>query len=509
VYLVTSEQMQLFDKRTISTLCVPGIVLMEHAGRAVAEVVAARRPQRVVVCCGKGNNGGDGWIAARWLRHLGVPEVQVLSLVNLDALAGDARLAAEMARCSGVPYRVYDAQEGLPLADVYVDALLGTGSNRPITPDSRLGRWVAALNEASGWTVSVDVPSGIDASTGCVPGLAVRAQQTVCFAAQKLGTAISPGCEFAGEVQVADIGIAIADVDVEGRPLASWVTPEQVEQWLPLRGALSHKGTYGRVAVVVGQMQGAAVLAGLGAARAGCGLVVLVGSAPMSTPVPCEFVLRGVLADPISGADETALHQALADCAALVLGPGLGQAVIRWRQVIELYSGPVVVDADGLRLLDVSGEEGEQAENSGRMGQQEPVRCVLTPHPKECARLLGWTTESVQAHRLEAATTLAQRTHSVVVLKGYHSIICDPFGHVCVNPTGDASLATAGTGDVLAGIIGSLLAQGLSPFQAAAAGAWIHGRAGELAGQSVGRVSTMASDVVEHISRAIRLHFDR
>ncbi|WP_067930082.1 bifunctional ADP-dependent NAD(P)H-hydrate dehydratase/NAD(P)H-hydrate epimerase [Alicyclobacillus kakegawensis] len=504
MYLVTSEQMQLFDRRTISTLCVPGIVLMEHAGKAVAERAAATQPKRVVVLCGKGNNGGDGWVAARWLHHRGVA-VEVLTLAHPAELAGDARLAAQMALCAGVPQRPLTQLESppeggsadaaasgfrLPQADVYIDALLGTGSNRPVAPDSRIGRVIAALNQVDGWVLAVDVPSGVDASTGCVGGLVVRAHETITFAAQKLGTAVSPGCEYTGRVHVVDIGIRVEPGEETG-PLAAWVTETAIRDWLPARAPLSHKGTYGRVGVAIGRMQGAAVLAGLGAARGGAGLVALAGLDLPTLAVPPEFVVR-------AGAPD--LAAAVSDCQALVLGPGLGDALAPWRPVLDQFEGPVVVDADGLRLL------GSRPPAEG--APVEP-RWVLTPHPKECARLLGWTTADVQARRLAAATTLARQTGAVVLLKGYHSIIAHPDGRIAVNPTGDASLATAGTGDVLAGLIGGLLAQGLPPFAAAAAGAWIHGRAGELAGEAMGPASVMASDVIDNISRAIHLHFDR
>ncbi|WP_035452797.1 bifunctional ADP-dependent NAD(P)H-hydrate dehydratase/NAD(P)H-hydrate epimerase [Alicyclobacillus herbarius] len=533
MYLVTSEQMQLFDRRTISTLCVPGIVLMEHAGKAVAEHAASRGPQHVVVVCGKGNNGGDGWVAARWLRHVGV-SVEVVSLVPVSELTGDARLAAKMAERAGVPWRLLgeesnlavderpltklgtDTQPGtnsgeewLPRADVYIDALLGTGSNRPVAPDSRYGRVIQTLNQSGAWVIAVDVPSGIDASTGCVGGVAVTAHETVSFAAEKLGTAISPGCQYAGRVHVVDIGIRL-DADAEAGPLAEWVTEQNVARWLPDRPPSSHKGTYGRVAIALGAMQGAAVLAGLGAARGGCGLVALVGPHPPTLSVPPEFVVRSGVGD---------LLAAVSDCKALVLGPGLGQAVDVWRPLLSEFPGPVVLDADGLRLIqqaqaglpsrtERSAEE-EIAEIALANDAGPAPRAVLTPHPKECARLLGWSTADVQARRLEAATTLARRTGAVVVLKGYHSLIADPSGRLAVNPTGDASLATAGTGDVLAGLIGGLLAQGLAPFAAAAAGTWIHGRAGEMAGEAMGRASVMASDVIDNISRAIHLHFDK
>ncbi|SFU97437.1 bifunctional ADP-dependent NAD(P)H-hydrate dehydratase/NAD(P)H-hydrate epimerase [Alicyclobacillus macrosporangiidus] len=480
MFLLTSEQMQERDRHTITTLRVPGLVLMDHAGRAIAQAVGRGRPQRVTVVCGKGNNGGDGWACARWLHHWGI-RVTVVSVIDPGQLQGEAAQAAEMAIASGVPYQVYSDGDPLPEADAFVDALLGTGTARPLAGTMR--RLAEQINQQSPWTVAADVPTGVDASTGEVPSVAVRADVTVCLAAQKLGTAVTPGCLYAGRVEVADIGIPLDPA----APYAAWVQEEDVRRAIAPRRPESHKGSFGRVGVLAGPMPGAAVLAGLGAARAGAGLVVFGSQFPLPVPVPVEFVLRDALrADTWHG-----------DCQAVVVGPGLGDRDAdreRARRVIERHTGPGVIDADALPL----------ALEAGRALDT----WVLTPHPKECARLLGWTTDQVQASRLAAVRALAKRTGAVVVLKGYRSIIADALGRIRVNPTGHAALATAGTGDILAGIIGGLLAQGADPFTAACAGAWLHGRAGELAGEQVGSVSTMAADVVEHISRAISACFD-
>lgn len=483
MFLATSEQMRAFDQRTITTLRVPGIILMEHAGKEVAAEVARQRPTSVLVVCGKGNNGGDGWIAARWLKHWGIPDVRVVSLVAPGELSGDARLAAEMAQAANVEWRVYTVDEAgqtaLPAADVTVDALLGTGGQRPLT--GVLQRLVAEMQQSVTWMVSVDVPTGVNGSTGEVMGTAVKADVTVCLGLRKLGTAISPGCYHAGTVKVVDIGIAVTSVS----RLATLVTAADVRRWLPARGPESHKGTFGRVGIAVGQMQGAAVLAGWGAARAGAGLILLGHAGQTPPAAPAEFIVRDV-SQPANGA----FH----DCQAVVIGPGLGAGAEAWRTALLAPRG--VLDADGLQLAGPA------------LTAMDAGQWVLTPHPKECARLLGWTTEQVQARRLHAAQTLAAQTQAIVVLKGWHSVIARFDGAIRVNPTGDASLATAGTGDILAGIIGGLLAQGLDPFDAAACGAWIHGRAGELAGQRMTPVSVTASDVVETISRAIHLLFD-
>jgi hydroxyethylthiazole kinase-like uncharacterized protein yjeF len=477
VYLVTSEQMQALDRRTITTRRIPGILLMEHAGKQVAEVVMKQHPKRVTVLCGKGNNGGDGWIAARWLRHFGVPFVHVVTTVEPNALSGDAKQAADMALAADVPYEVYASGGSIPPADVYVDALLGTGVTRPVT--GVLAELMERVNAVSPWTVAVDVPSGVDASTGRVDGAAVRAHVTVAMGYQKLGTAVTPGCLLAGAVEVVDIGIEPADANM----CAAWVTPDAVRIAFPRRSSDTHKGTYGRVGIAVGSMHGAAILAGLGAARAGAGLVIL-GGRDIPNGAPYEFVLR-------KATSPTALFD---DCDSIVVGPGLGPDRSDWQSVMTSHKGPGVLDADGLALMqDVPRLNGDW---------------VLTPHPKECGRLLQWSTAEVQANRIRAAQTLAEQTKAVVVLKGYRSLVAHPDGRLRVVPTGDASLATAGTGDVLAGVIGGLQAQGVPSFDAACAGAYIHGLAGELAGQHLGKASTMATDVVENISRAISLHFD-
>jgi NAD(P)H-hydrate epimerase len=339
---------------------------------------------------------------------------------------------------------------------------------------------VEIMRRKSRRIVSVDVPSGVNASTGEVMGTAVTADVTVCPGLRKLGTAITPGLHHAGTVHVVDIGIDVpGDAD-----MAELVTSASVRVRLPARGPDSHKGTFGRVGIAVGPMQGAAVLAGWGAARSGAGLVVLGHRESPPWQAPPDFVLRAAAE---SAAD------VFADCQSIVIGPGIGQLAEFWRPALAGHRG--VLDADGLPLAVAALPAGQGS-------------WVLTPHPRECARLLGWSTEQVQAQRLRAALALAEQTQTVVVLKGYHSVIARFDGAVRVNPTGDASLATAGTGDVLAGVIGSLLAQGLDPFDAAACGAWLHGRAGELAGQQTTAVSTMASDVVDNISRAIHLLFD-
>lgn len=474
MYLVTSDEMQALDQNAILNLGVPGIVWMDHAGKAVADVVRQACPHKVVICTGKGNNGGDGWIAARWCLHYGM-DVEVVSLVSVDALTEDAQRAAMTAIRSGVRWRLFEPERSLPTADIYVDALLGTGVCRPI--EGALRAWIDALNASGKPVIAVDVPTGVNPSTGEAPGPSIQAAQTVCFAAQKLGTAVSPGCYFAGTVCVADIGIPV----LPSERFAAWITQDDVRRLLPQRNPDAHKGTYGRLAVFAGEMKGAASLAGLAALRCGAGLVVQVTDAPVAM-MP-EFIVR-------QRGEDIAL--ATADCDAVVFGPGLGHSyqATGLSRILSAFAGTVVVDADGLQGVPLDASLCE--------------RLVLTPHPKECARMLGWSTSKVQAQRLAAVRELARQTGAVVVLKGYHTIVANALGTIRVNPTGDASLATAGTGDVLAGMIGALLAQRLRPIDAACMAVWLHGRAGELAGAEQTPVSVIASDVVDTISRAIR-----
>lgn len=483
MYLVTSEQMRCFDNLAIETHKIPGIVLMDHAGRSVANRIAYFRPKQVVVVCGKGNNGGDGWVAARWLLHVGV-SVQVLTIVAPDTLISHARAAFEMADASGVTWQMWQANDGaISTADVIVDAVMGTGCARPLAGVYHDA--VQAINATEAVVIAVDVPTGVDASTGEVHGIAVHATETIAMQYEKLGTAVTPGAIHAGSVIVEDVGIKAPSSD----GLATYVDPEVLRNRWGERSKISHKGSYGRVGIWVGQMHGAAVLAAAGAARVGAGLVV-VGTQqtdPLSASFQPDYVMR-------QGVQPSA---AFSDCQSVVIGPGMGQNAPGVRADLSASDGFAkfrgVIDADGLRL--VQAMEGAQYIGDG---------WVLTPHPKECARLLGWTTEAVQARRVLAANTLAKQCGATVLLKGFRTVIAQPNGIVRINGTGDASLAVGGSGDVLSGVIGSLMAQGLDTLTAASIGAWLHGRAGELAGQVLTPVSTTASDIVAYLSGAVR-----
>jgi ADP-dependent NAD(P)H-hydrate dehydratase / NAD(P)H-hydrate epimerase len=494
--LPDAEQMRAIDRWAIDEQGVPSLDLMERAGQGVTRAVeelAADGP--VVVVCGKGNNGGDGLVVARLLRDAG-RAVGVLCTAPLDELSGDA--AANLARLPGDPPRpMDDGMQALGEGAVIVDALLGTGFEGE--PRSAVAAAIDAINAAQGRVVSVDVPSGVDASTGRVQGAGVRATVTVTFHAAKPGLWIRPGKAHAGEVRVIDIGIP------RGAPAEARIglIEPAVSRELPRREAASSKFSSGHVVVAGGSpdLSGAPRMAALSSARAGAGYVTacLPGS------------LRGVLAAsllevmtralPDSDGDLEAggvpvVLDALARGGALALGPGLGRAPGALQFARELArQAPVamVLDADGL-----GAHAGRMQELSGR---EAPT--VLTPHVGELGRLLECGSEEVERERLASARGAAESARAVVVLKGDDTLVADRFGRVAVSQGNSPALATAGSGDVLTGVIAALLAQGLDAFVAACAGVWLHARAGRIAALRQGSVEgVVATDVIAALPAA-------
>jgi NAD(P)H-hydrate epimerase len=474
--LLTPAEMAEADRRTIAA-GTPVEVLMERAGRAVAravrEVAGGVYGRRVVVVCGKGNNGGDGLIAARVLRFWGV-RVDVFALTDgVDR----TRAARALAR-----------------ADVVVDAMYGTGFAGALEGDAAwFAEQIAAGTGAR--VVAVDIPSGVDGLTGAVAGAAVRADRTVTFAARKPGLLFPPGATRAGLVDVADIGIDV------GTGRTGITEAADVAAWVPPRRAETHKWEVGGVMVVGGTvgMTGAPMLVSHAAMRTGAGIVWVgvPGQAAAAAASGSEVITVALPATPEGALDVAAVGVVLRDLdrfGALVVGPGLGRderTVTAVGQLVADAPVPLVLDADGLNAL-----RGDLAPLRVRHTMVEaPV--VLTPHGGEYARLVG---EPPGADRIAAARRLADATDAVVLLKGSGTVIAEPgpAGRVAVNPTGGPWLATAGTGDVLSGIVGGLLARGCDAFAAAAAGAWLHGRAADRAGHT----GMIAGDLIAAIPAA-------
>jgi hydroxyethylthiazole kinase-like uncharacterized protein yjeF len=491
------------DAWAIEQRRIPGIELMEHAGRGLAELVGRHVPQGVVaVVCGYGNNGGDGFVAARHLREMG-REVDVQTVGAARELRGDARANCE--RLPGAPPRPFNPGSLMEVAGI-VDAVLGTGSHGVPRGEALAAvETMAAAAERGIPVVACDVPSGVDASTGEVAGPAVRAVATATFHAGKPGLWIAPGKRHAGEVAVVEIGIP-----ADGRPVEVaadiGLIGEGVLATLPERDAQATKFDGGSVLVCGGSvgLTGAPSMAAEGAARTGAGYVTSL--VPASLNVVFELRDAEVMSVPLADVDGAfapeAVEQALARCEradALVLGPGIGRtegAASFARELAARASLPLLLDADGLNAHAGDGALDALA------GRSAPT--VLTPHGGELARLLGVSGDEVRARRLASARDAARRAGAIVVLKGDDTLVVEPGGRVGASRGDAPALATAGTGDVLAGVIGALLARGLDPFRAACAGVELHRRAGRLVGARIGVEGAMARDVIAALPYARR-----
>jgi ADP-dependent NAD(P)H-hydrate dehydratase / NAD(P)H-hydrate epimerase len=492
-----ADQMRATDRWAIQDQGVPSLQLMETAGRAVAEAAAqAAGSGRAAVVCGKGNNGGDGLVASRALREMGF-EVDALLLAPGDQLSEDAR--ANLERFDGA--RDVGAGElsgALEGAGVVIDAVFGTGfAGAPRDP---AGSAIDAMNEASAPVVATDIASGVNASTGEVEGKAVRADLSVTFHAPKLGHWIAPGKEHTGELRVAPIGIP------EAPPVqaTSGLISTRALELAPHREAGSTKFTSGQVVVVGGSrgLTGAVCLSALGAIRSGAGY------ATVAVPADLESIFEVKLTEVMSvgcasrdgrlrpAASEQILG-ATSRAAAVVLGSGMGreQGTQRLaRELTQRIEAPLVLDADGLNA-----HAGRIAELAKR---DRPL--VLTPHEGEMGRLLDRDSSEIKAKRLESAREAAERSGAIVLLKGDDTIVAEG-GRVAINPVSSPQLATAGTGDVLTGVIAALIARGVEPFAATCAAVIAHSRAGRAAGERVGHDSVIAGDVIDAMPAGLSL----
>jgi NAD(P)H-hydrate epimerase len=511
--LPDAESMRAVDRWAMQEWGIAGLDLMERAGAGVARAVERLRPDgAVVVLCGKGNNGGDGLVVARLLRDAG-REVRVVCVAAPQEYSGDARANLERlpndqpVRLSGTPWSTNaqtqtsaGAGEGEVFAEatVIVDALLGTGFEGE--PRGAVAEAIGAIERAGAPVVSVDVPSGVDASTGVVAGRAVRAAVTVTFHAAKPGLWIHPGKAHAGTVETIDIGIP------RGAPEATSIglIESSVLAALPRRQAASTKFSSGHVLVVGGSrgLSGAPRMAARASMRAGAGYVTacVPGSlqqilAAAETP---ELMTRGVAEKDggLSTAAAPEVLQASERGGAMALGPGLGrtaETVACARTLARDAKVAMVLDADGLNA-----HAGRLSELAGR-----DAPTVLTPHAGELGRLLELDSSQIERERLRHVCAAAEQAGSVVVLKGDDTLVAEPSGRVAVSRGGSPALATAGTGDVLTGVIAALLAQGLEPFTAAAAGVCLHAEAGRLAAERLGTAeSVIATDVIAALAAA-------
>jgi len=505
--LVGSAAMRALDRHTIEKLGVPGEVLMESAGRAVAEAALELLPPGgapVLVVCGTGNNGGDGLVAARHLHGLGIP-VRAALVGDERQVRGDAARQLARARELGLPLE--NGRWRAPGAGVIVDALFGTGLAREVEGEARSAiRRINAARAAQPGALrvlAVDLPSGLCADTGQLLGDAVQADLTLCFELPKLGLALEPGRSRAGRVRVVRIGIAAEAPGV--RPEAELWTRFAAGARLPARPAAGHKGSFGHVLLVAGSegKTGAAALAAWGAGRAGAGLVTLACPAGLNDilEVKCTEAMTAPLPQTPGRALALAASESVLSLAAerdaVGLGPGIGREPETGELVRDLalrLEGPLALDADALFALG-----GEPERLRRRRGPT-----LLTPHPGEAAALLGTRAAELERDRLGAARRLAERSGAVVLLKGAASVAAAPDGRAVLNPTGGPALASGGTGDVLLGVATAFLAQGLEPLTAAALAAFLHGLAGDRLSAGRGPAGLLAEDLAAELPRAAR-----
>lgn len=501
-FVVTSEEMRAADHWAISKVGIPGSSLMEIAGRHVALVAAERCPsgRAIVAVCGVGNNGGDGLVAARHLADWGIA-TEVVVVGEQAHMTPDTKNNFEIILALGLPHRIIsDTDDFQMLAapgtyGLVIDALLGTGLRGAVR--GLPAEAIAWINGHRAPVVAVDIPSGVDGDTGQIPGISVRAEATVTFAFSKLGHWLFPGAAATGDLVVADIGIPERVIHAQDRRRVLLDDAALAPAFGP-RPRDAHKGTFGHVYVLAGSpgRTGAARMACDAALRGGAGLVTLGTTREAFRMAGGELyeAMSEVALEPgevpISAAER--LAQRMHHCQAAVVGPGLppepetGEVLAQLLPRLEI---PLVVDAEALNQLAWRKDclEGRAAR-------------VLTPHPGEAARLLGRSTAEVQADRVGAATTLAEETGAVVVLKGAHTLVARPDGVIGICPDGNPGMSSAGMGDVLAGLIGALLARGLDAASAAEAGVLWHARAGDAAARRLGETTLLARDVLASLA---------
>lgn len=481
VPVLTAAEMRAWDERAIRRGGVPERVLMETAGRAAARLVHARYPEgRVVAAVGGGNNGGDALVLLRTLRAWG----REVAAVRAGEEGGRGELMHGWEIEQLPPSEAERAFSG---ATVLVDGLLGTGSSG--APRPPLAALIRALNDAGPPIVALDGPSGLDFTTGAAPGEVVRADLTVTFGAPKRGLLLHPGRVHAGRIVAVEIGFPPLGSAEAGAEL---VTHAWAREHLPAVPASAHKGVTGRVAVVAGRagMGGAAILCGMGALRAGAGMVQIV------TAVDNRSAVHAALPEALFAArGEAAEREAIAAADALVVGPAMGTdagSVELLRAVLAECPAPVVLDADALTLL---------AREPGLLPEAARVRVLLTPHPAEAARLLETETGEIVRDPFAAAERLAERYGCAVLLKGAPSLVAAGGERTLVGVAGHSGVATGGMGDTMAGATGALLARDTDPRTAGALALWFCGRAAELAGRGRG---LLPRDVAEALPQALQ-----
>jgi ADP-dependent NAD(P)H-hydrate dehydratase / NAD(P)H-hydrate epimerase len=509
--ILNAAQMREADRYTIEDVGIPSLVLMENAGRQVVAALEAayeaRLEGRVAVLCGRGNNGGDGFVVARTLLQRGV-DVVVFLIGSVADVRGDARSNLDiLGRLGATVVEIGDEQtwelhfSEVSQCTLIVDAIVGTGLKSALA--GMMETVVADVNASGIPIVAIDLPSGLSSDTPHLIGDCIDASMTVTLATPKIPLVLPPGETHAGDVVIADIGIPVEVIEGLDGAHIELLTPEQLRPLIEPRAADSHKGDFGRVTIVAGSRgkTGAAYLAAIGALRSGTGLVTI------ATPASCLPIIASMgpefMTEPLADSKGGCVSANAADTVlelrhdVIACGPGLGRdaSVGEFvRTLVGRASVPLVLDADALTVL---------ADDPATLVGSEERDVIITPHPGEMARLIGVPVDEVQANRIEVASHFAATRHVYVVLKGHRTIIATPEGRIFINPTGNAGMATGGTGDLLTGMIAAWLAQLLDAEAACRLAVFLHGAAGDLAQASEGEIAMTAMDVAAVLSKAL------
>ena len=525
VKVLTASQMREVDRITIEELGVPGMVLMENAGSSVVRVLEEKFPplaqERITILCGKGNNGGDGFVVARHLKMKG-HSPHVILFADPGILKGDARSNYDILLKNRItPAMARNADEWARLraelsgATLLIDAILGTGLSGPVE-----GFLLEVINDINGSfpqipLVAVDIPSGLGSDAGALLGESLRARCTVTFTAPKWSQVLAPSCERVGELHVMPIGTPPSIIAGIPDAYLNLLSEDDLEPFVRPRDAESHKGDYGHVLVVGGSRgkSGAAALSALGALNAGAGLVtvatafsilsIVAGFAPTIMTEPLPETDTGSIS--LAAFDYGRFAAVVAEKSVMAIGPGISTnpSTVEFvrRALKDFPKLPIVIDADGLNAFAGAADLlADPLKGTGR-------KLVLTPHPGEMARLSGISKQQVQANRVETARNFAMKHQVCLVLKGNRTLIAEPGGQVYVNPTGNPGMATAGTGDVLTGMIAGLLAQhpNAPVEKVVSAAVFWHGAAGDAAAEIRGELSLTATDLLQALPRALHI----
>ncbi|MDP4179979.1 MAG: NAD(P)H-hydrate dehydratase [Bacillota bacterium] len=510
--VVTPEQMNMIDSEAINKIGIPSIVLMENAALKVVEEVLKGFDsicgKRIIVIAGKGNNGGDAFAAARHLYNKGAlvkvfltsqkSDIKNDPAINLKIIEKMKIETVELTDSS----QIFDLEMELEGCDLILDGIFGTGFKGQVK--GLIDEIIDAINNSGKLTIAIDIPSGINGENGKIEGKCIKADKTVTFVLPKIGLSVYPGCDYTGELAVSDIGIPdfiIKSLNIK----TNIICKEEVSSIIPVRSSQSSKGDYGRVFIVSGStgMIGSGCLCANAALRSGAGLVYLGVPASLAgiyqshllEPItfPLEDHTKGYLADESCGE----ILKKMQNMKVLAIGPGLSTNENIKEIMINIFENssiPLVLDADALNAVseDIS------------MLKKIKVPCVITPHPGEMSRLLGISIKDIQNDRIKLAMKFADKYNVITVLKGMRTIIALPDGNIHINPTGNPGMATAGTGDVLTGIIAGFIGQGMEPEKAAIAGVYIHGLAGDMTAEKMGQHGLIAGDLVKELPYAIK-----